>query len=295
MSDLRAERYDECWPDTDGTYGIVFDGDGVRGGGSTLGLIWFETEAQALAAIAHVNREPLLNPQPTMRGDQLAEAIDAGKPLEVLRFGEWSAPNLHPTAIAAYRSTLAGHEFVARLRIVEPEPEPESEDEVPVMSEHMAEHTVALRRWLAMENVEGPDVYEELGYWRRFLGDDVIEAAPTPPAESLPPGVPETKRIGLVEEAGGGWVRVLVDRDLDQYPDVGAEVLIEVRPVPEPETELVPLHKLIGRTVGGFGEVHSFHVDEPGKAEVANHDIGTERVPVTDAGMVRVLTSEPQR
>lgn len=32
-------------------------------------------------------------------------------------------------------------------------------------------------------------------------------------------GAPEVERIGVVDDSGGGWVSVFVDRDLVSYPD----------------------------------------------------------------------------
>lgn len=36
----------------------------------------------------------------------------------------------------------------------------------------------------------------------------------------------EWKRIGLVTDAGGGKVEVVVDRDLDNYPTPGTDVYV---------------------------------------------------------------------
>lgn len=44
------------------------------------------------------------------------------------------------------------------------------------------------------------------------------------PAVPVEPEPPAPKRIGVVEESGGGHVLVLVDRDLDFYPETGTAV-----------------------------------------------------------------------
>lgn len=41
------------------------------------------------------------------------------------------------------------------------------------------------------------------------------------------------KRVGYVSDAGGGWVHVFVDRDLDSYPIVGAPVYVGEPSSPE--------------------------------------------------------------
>jgi hypothetical protein len=73
-------------------------------------------------------------------------------------------------------------------------------------------------RWAASERA----TYERLVL--AHIADCNVRADTPTPAE--PAAEPAMKRIGVVNDAGGGVVQVAVDRDLDNYPDVWTPVFI---------------------------------------------------------------------
>lgn len=129
-------------------------------------------------------------------------------------------------------------------RDADPEPQPDAATELLETELRLEQFVTALRLtveyvglktlppvdgWSWFEALKGEPWFDE---WLRgmvHVGSSTVGAG-----DDLPTSAAMHKRIGYVESAGGGVVRVIVDRNLDTYPEGGATVFVIDREPPRP-------------------------------------------------------------
>lgn len=235
-----AEEGDTRWPhwlvDTEAD---DYDGKGIG---------WLTTEqADSL--------EPLLDPKPTMTGDEIAAAIADGLTVEYLHNDEW------------LRTTWDGWFGCGPAHIVARVVDPELEPAVP---EFRGSGLLAVS---ADPLPEGVHRLEDDTTWLRVDG--------------WFQGVPD----------GWTWANLVAWERDDEDGELPEPIMVEVRPVPDPDTEDVRWQDAIGRRLPDGREITGAWSDSRGVAYigVATESCGSTSytVPKPDAdGMVTVLAGE---